>query len=148
METAVTIGYTEPWRQVEALLLLAADRTPALRKDPKPVVIQKSLSDFYVEYRLYAYTDDAAGWLRVLGALHANIQDAFNEFGVQILSPHYLGDPAHPAVVPKEKWHLAARAGSRRPSEGLTGRARPGLARLRGPSHSGQVAEWLKAAVC
>ena len=107
IETAVTIGYTEPWRQVEALLLLAADRTPALRKDPKPVVLQRSLSDFYVEYRLYAYTDEAANGLRIRAALHANIQDAFNEFGVQILSPHYLGDPTHPAVVPKEKWHLA-----------------------------------------
>jgi small-conductance mechanosensitive channel len=118
VETAVTIGYTEPWRQVEALLLLATDRTPALRKDPKPVVIQKALSDFYVEYRLYAYTDEAANWLRVQGALHANIQDAFNEFGVQILSPHYLGDPAHPAVVPKEKWHLAPAPAPGGPSNG------------------------------
>ena len=107
VETGVTIGYTEPWRQVEALLLLAADRTPALRKEPKPTVVQRALSDFYIEYRLYAYTDDAAGRIRVQAALHANIQDAFNEFGVQIMSPHYLGDPAKPAVVPKEKWHLA-----------------------------------------
>lgn len=106
VETAVTIGYTEPWRQVEALLLLAADRTPSLRKDPKPVVVQTSLSDFYVEYRLYAYTDNAAGWLLVRGALHENVQDAFNEFGVQIMSPHYRADPPRPAVVPKEKWYL------------------------------------------
>jgi small-conductance mechanosensitive channel len=106
VETAVTIGYVEPWRQVEALLLLAADRTPALRKDPKPIVLQRSLSDFYVEYRLHAYSDDTAGRLHVLGALHASIQDAFNEFGVQILSPHYEEDPAQPAVVPREKWHL------------------------------------------
>jgi len=93
-------------------------RTAALRREPKPVVVQRALSDFYVDYRLYAYTDDAAGRLRVLAALHGNIQDAFNEFGVQILSPHYLGDPAHPAVVPKEKWHLAPAPPAGRPPKG------------------------------
>jgi small-conductance mechanosensitive channel len=105
VETGVTIGYTEPWRQVEALLLMAADRTPGIKKQPGPVVIQRALSDFYVDYRFYAYTDEAAARLRVLGDLHANIQDAFNEFGVQIMSPHYRGDPPKPAIVPKEKWH-------------------------------------------
>ena len=109
--TGVTIGYSEPWRQVEALLLLAADRTPEIRKDPPPFVVQRALSDFYIDYRLYAYTDEVAARLRVLGVLHANIQDAFNEFGVQIMSPHYLGDPALPAVVPKEKWHAAPARG-------------------------------------
>jgi small-conductance mechanosensitive channel len=107
VETGVTIGYTEPWRQVEALLLLAAERTAPLRKDPKPFVIRRALSDFYVEYRLSAWTDDAEGRLKVLSALHANILDAFNEHGVQIMSPHYFGDPAHPAVVPKERWWAA-----------------------------------------
>ncbi|MGE5344395.1 MAG: mechanosensitive ion channel family protein [Acidithiobacillales bacterium] len=111
VETGVTIGYGEPWRQVEALLLLAAGRTPEIRKDPAPFVVQKALSDFYIDYRLYAFTDEVAARLRVLGALHANVQDAFNEFGVQIMSPHYLGDPAHPAIVPKEKWHAAPARG-------------------------------------
>ena len=40
----------------------------------------------------------------VLTALHANIQDVFNEYGVQIMSPHYLGDPAQAKVVPKDGW--------------------------------------------
>ena len=30
--TSVTIGYDAPWRQVQELLLLAADRTPGLRR--------------------------------------------------------------------------------------------------------------------
>ncbi len=111
VETGVTIGYGEPWRQVEALLLLGAERTPQIRKDPAPFVVQKALSDFYIDYRLYAFTDDVAGRLRVLGLLHANVQDAFNEFGVQIMSPHYLGDPARPAVVPKERWHAPPATG-------------------------------------
>ncbi|HSB35710.1 MAG TPA: mechanosensitive ion channel family protein, partial [Thermoanaerobaculia bacterium] len=106
VEANVTIGYGEPWRQVEGLLLLAAERTPDLKKEPKPFVIQRALSDFYVEYRLYAYTDESARRLFVQSQLHENVQDAFNEFGVQIMSPHYLGDPAQPVVVPREKWHL------------------------------------------
>ena len=106
VEVNVTIGYAEPWRQVEALLLLAAERTSDIRKEPKPFVVQRALSDFYVEYRLCAYTDESGRRLLILSELHANVQDAFNEFGVQIMSPHYLGDPAQPVVVPKEKWRL------------------------------------------
>jgi hypothetical protein len=37
--------------------------------------------------------------------LHLNIQDAFNEYGVQIMSPHYIDDPKSPAVVPRERWY-------------------------------------------
>jgi hypothetical protein len=38
--------------------------------------------------------------------LHRNIQDAFNEFEVQIMSPHYWGDRAVPTTyVPREKWY-------------------------------------------
>ncbi len=40
-------------------------------------------------------------------ALHRNILDVFNEYGVQIMTPAYEGDPAEPKVVPKERWHLA-----------------------------------------
>jgi small-conductance mechanosensitive channel len=118
VKTGVTIGYTEPWRQVEALLLLAAERTERLRKDPAPIVVRHALSDFYVEYRLYAYTDDADGRLTVLSTLHANILDAFNEHGVQIMSPHYFGDPAHPAVVPKDRWWAAPAGPPEKPPSG------------------------------
>jgi len=40
----------------------------------------------------------------VLSALNANVQDVFNEYGVQIMSPHYLGDPPSPVIVPKQRW--------------------------------------------
>ena len=43
----------------------------------------------------------------VLTTLHANIQDVFNEHGVQIMSPHYLGDPRGPKVVAKADWYTA-----------------------------------------
>ncbi len=105
--TSVTIGYDTPWRQVEALLLLAASRTPGLRGDRPPFVLQTSLGDFYVEYRLVVCVAEASLRPRTLAALHAQIQDAFNEHGVQIMSPHYERDPDEAKVVPPARWYEA-----------------------------------------
>jgi small-conductance mechanosensitive channel len=105
LSTKVTIGYDAPWRQVHAMLEEAAARTSGLRVDPKPFVYQRALSDFYVEYELFAYVDRPLDRVPMLSALHANIQDTFNEHGVQILSPHFVMQPGQPVVVPPEKWH-------------------------------------------
>jgi small-conductance mechanosensitive channel len=101
----VTIGYDAPWRQVHALLLRAADRTPNVRKHPAPYVLQRQLSDFYVEYTLIARLEDEKRRIETLSDLNAQIQDAFNEFGVQILSPHYQVQPDSSVVIPPAKWH-------------------------------------------
>jgi small-conductance mechanosensitive channel len=101
----VTIGYDAPWRQVHAMLLMAAERTRGLLKEPRPFVLQRSLDDFYVRYELNAYTDTPQIMVDIYSELHMHIQDCFNEYGVQIMSPHYLGDPAQGKVVPKEKWY-------------------------------------------
>jgi small-conductance mechanosensitive channel len=102
--TTVTIGYDAPWRQVKALLLLAAERTPGIRSNPQPVVRQTALQDFYVEYTLLVSLEDQASRAPTLDALHGNIQDAFNEHGVQIMSPNYEADPSGPKIVPRERW--------------------------------------------
>jgi small-conductance mechanosensitive channel len=104
---AVTIGYDAPWRQVEGLLLLAADRTPNVRKLPKPYMLQRQLSDFYVVYTLIARITDAKLRIETLSDLHAHIQDAFNQFGVQIMSPHFMIQPQGAVVVPPSKWHAS-----------------------------------------
>jgi small-conductance mechanosensitive channel len=104
VNTTVTIGYNTPWRQVHAMLLRAAENTPGLRSDPQPFVAQSGLSDFYVEYRLCAQVDRPEIRRITLSLLHANIQDVFNEFGVQIMSPHYVNDPLQKVWVPKEQW--------------------------------------------
>ena len=109
LDTVVTIGYGTPWRQVEAMLLEAARRTADIAQQPAPLVRQTALSDYYVEYRLVAYTplERPAPRAEVLHRLHGNIQDVFNEYGVQIMSPHYVLDPKAPQVVPKEQWFAA-----------------------------------------
>lgn len=106
LDTTVTIGYDTPWRQVHAMLGEAARRTPGVLAEPAPQVFQTALSDWYPQYRLVCQAVPAEPRPRaeVLSALHANIQDVFNEYGVQIMSPQYFEDPATPKIVPPDKW--------------------------------------------
>ena len=109
VHTGVTISYATPWRQVHAMLLEAASRTPGILQTPPPRVIQTALSDFYVEYRLIAQGQSNVPGHRAetMSALNASVQDVFNEYGVQIMSPHYRSDPELPQVVAKAKWYEA-----------------------------------------
>ncbi|MGY6277713.1 mechanosensitive ion channel family protein [Methylomonas sp. MgM2] len=104
INTTVTIGYDTPWRQVHGMLLKAARSTPGLLSEPKLFVAQTALSDYYAEYKLSALVERPEIRGRVLTTLHANIQDVFNEYGVQIMSPHYNSDPEEKKWVPKEQW--------------------------------------------
>jgi small-conductance mechanosensitive channel len=104
LPTSLTIGYDTPWRQVEALLLRAAERTPGLRRDPPPRVMQTALHDHSVEYTLLVAPEQPHRRTAAQNDLHANIQDAFNEFGVQIMSPRYENDPETPKIVPPARW--------------------------------------------
>jgi small-conductance mechanosensitive channel len=106
LATSVTIGYDAPWRQIHALLKMAAARCAEIRKEPEPRVLQRGLSDFYVEYTLLANIDDPKRQYVILSELHGHIQDVFNEHDVQIMSPHYLDRAEEPVVVPKENWTL------------------------------------------
>lgn len=109
VDTTVTIGYDTPWRQVEAMLIEAALKTPGILGSPQPVVFQTALSDYYPEYRLVAQAVPSQPRPRaeVLSMLHANIQDVFNFYGVQIMSPHYMNDTDTAKVVPPEAWYAA-----------------------------------------
>jgi small-conductance mechanosensitive channel len=103
--TTVTIGYDVPWRQIHALLQLAAARTQGLRRNPPPRVMQRELSEVCVQYMLLAHLEEGRSRAEVLSALHAQIQDAFNEFGVQIMAPSYEAQPETPVVVPRSRWY-------------------------------------------
>jgi small-conductance mechanosensitive channel len=89
LHTSVTIGYDAPWARVHELLLTAARRTEHILEEPRPFVLQTSLDDFYVTYQLNASTRRPAVMAATYSQLHANIQDTFNEAGVEIMSPHY-----------------------------------------------------------
>jgi small-conductance mechanosensitive channel len=107
ISTTVTIGYDTPWRQVHAMLINAAEDTSGLRTVPKPFVMQKALQDYYVEYELYAYVDRPLERIQILSELHSHIQDEFNTYGVQIMSPHFVLQPKGNVVVNKDDWFAA-----------------------------------------
>lgn len=88
--TSVTIGYDEPWQEVERCLMEAAAESYGLLKDPKPFILQNELADFYVDYQLNAYSELANEMPFVYSELHRNIQNKFNEAGMEIMSPHYM----------------------------------------------------------
>lgn len=118
LHTKVTIGYDAPWRQVEALLLKAARATEGALGQPEPFVLQTSLDDYYVTYELNVYTEQPEAMAEVYANLHRNIQDAFNEYGVQIMSPAYRADPSQPKVVPRDQWYAPPARKSDDQSEG------------------------------
>nr|WP_321452928.1 mechanosensitive ion channel family protein [uncultured Carboxylicivirga sp.] len=103
VHTTVTIGYDVPWRQVHQILINAAKKTSNLNSDIAPFVLQTSLDDFYVSYQLNAHTNEPDKQPGIYSELHQNIQDGFNEAGIEILSPHYrAARDGNQMAVPKE----------------------------------------------
>jgi len=89
LHTTVTIGYDAPWRTVHDLLFAAARSTRHILAEPPPFVFQTALNDFYVSYEINATTDQPNLMDTITSELHQNIQEKFNEAGVEIMSPHY-----------------------------------------------------------
>ena len=100
------IGYDAPWRTVHRILIEAALKTPGLRHEPAPFVRQGALSTFCVDYTINATIENPEDRLVVLSNLHANVQDAFNAAGIQIMTPAFESQPSEPVLVPKAKWNL------------------------------------------
>ena len=114
LHTEVGIGYETPWRQVEAMLLMAAERTAETSREPRPFVLQKKLGDFAITYELNVYTQNVSRMPHIYSDLHRHILDVFNEFGVQIMTPAYEGDPEVPKVVERQNWNLAPAAATKK----------------------------------
>jgi small-conductance mechanosensitive channel len=123
LRTRVTIGYDAPWRQVHELLLAAARGTEGVLADPAPYVVQEALNDYYPTYCLGFYTDRPGGMdiSQLQSRLHANIQDAFFQAGVEILSPAFTAvRDGNRTAMPAEYlppgyrspgWHVETRRG-------------------------------------
>ena len=107
LHTEVAIGYSTPWRQVEAMLIEAAQRTQGLGAEPRAFVFEKQLGEFAVTYELNVYCTNVNAMRALYAALHRNVLDVFNEHGVQIMTPAYEGDPEQPKVVAPKDWFTA-----------------------------------------
>ena len=108
LHTEVGIGYETPWRQVEAMLLTAAARCAAPGQEPpRAFVLMKKLGDFAVTYELNVYCRDVKSMMPLYTNMHRHVLDVFNEYGVQIMTPAYEGDPAQPKIVAPGGWYAA-----------------------------------------
>ena len=102
IHSEVTIGYDAPWRKVHQLLINAALATPGVQATPEPFVLETSLSDYYPVYQINAYVVEVDKLMQIYSALHQNIQDKFNEAGVEIMSPHYFATrDGNESTIPK-----------------------------------------------
>ncbi len=112
IHSEVSIGYDIPWRQVHQILIDAALNTPGVVDDPRPFVLETSLSDWYPVYQINAYVKNAAKMAQIYSDLHQNIQDKFNEAGIEIMSPHYMAmRDGSETTIPKDDWKNGAPAG-------------------------------------
>lgn len=107
LTVGVTIGYDTPWRQVHAMLELAAKRAQGVDLTHPPLVRQLSLMDWYIAYELQVRLLPGQSLAASRNALHSNIQDVFNEFNVQIMSPNFVMQPEGAVMVAKENWYPA-----------------------------------------
>ena len=103
IHSEVSIGYDIPWRRTHQLLIEAALNTPGVIDDPRPFVLETSLSDWYPVYQVNAYIKEADRLADIYSDLHQNIQDKFNEAGIEIMSPHYVATrDGSQSTIPKD----------------------------------------------
>ncbi|WP_438940999.1 mechanosensitive ion channel family protein [Dryocola boscaweniae] len=107
LTTSVTIGYDTPWRQVHAMLELAASRTKGIEPGTSPLVRQLNLMDWYIAYELQVRLRAGESLASVKSELHSHIQDVFNEFNVQIMSPNFVNQPENAVMVTRDNWFAA-----------------------------------------
>lgn len=89
IHSTLTLGYDIPWTTAHELLIGAALVTEGVIKEKQPFVLQTSLEDWYVSYQVNAYISNPEHMASIYSELHKNIHLAFNEAGVEIMSPHY-----------------------------------------------------------
>ena len=105
LEIKLGLDYDVPWRQVNAMVLEAVKRTRSLRQDTKPNVFQSDMADYYMEYTVRTWIDRPELRRSIRSELYQNIQDVFNEYDVQIMTPRYLTLFKSKMVVPPDKWY-------------------------------------------
>ncbi len=103
ISTKVGIGYELSWTEAQQTLIDAALRTPLVLSEPKPFVFQTSHDDFYITYEINIYIKEVTKKAGILSTLHKNIQEVFNEKGIELLSPHYVAQrDGNSPIFPQE----------------------------------------------
>ncbi len=90
IHTVLTMGYDVPWRNVHQLLIDAALDTKGVLEHPAPFVLETELNDNYMCYQINAYIKNADEMPVIMSDLLQNIQDYFNEAGIELFAPHHF----------------------------------------------------------
>ena len=89
IHSTITLGYDAPWVEVHELLKKCAEKTDGLLNTPEPWVLQTSLDGAWVAYQINACTDQAEAMPKIYSDLRANIQDVFNEAGIELMTTSF-----------------------------------------------------------
>lgn len=90
IHTMFTMGYDVPWRTVHRLLIESAIKTNGILEHPTPFVLETELNDNYMCYQINAYIKQADDMPYIMSDMLQNIQDAFNEAGIELFAPHHF----------------------------------------------------------
>ncbi len=90
IHTVLTMGYDVPWREVHQLLIDSALATPGVLHHPLPFVLETELNDNYMCYQINAYIKNADDMPVIMSDLLQNIQDNFNNAGIELFAPHHF----------------------------------------------------------
>jgi len=85
----ITYAYSVPWQTIHEILINAALETDYVQKKPKPFVLQTKLDDFYARYQINCYTKEVSKVPLIYSLLYQNIQNGFNEAGLDMTAPHF-----------------------------------------------------------
>jgi small-conductance mechanosensitive channel len=105
--SSIGVGYDVPWQQVESLMKLGASRTPGVNRSVESFVYTLSLNQFDITHEVNVFLEEGASYWETRSELNRNVLNAFNEYGVQIMTPAYEGDPEQAKVVPQDRWFSA-----------------------------------------
>lgn len=97
----VSVDLATPWKQVHDLLLKVAYRTENLSKKQKPFIQQDKIHDLAVDYQLNVYIKDASLMSKVYSDLRQNVQDVFNEAGIDLFTPIYYSNSGERDTIKK-----------------------------------------------
>ena len=100
IHTMLTMGYDVPWRKVHQLLIDSALKTSGVLEHPAPFVLETELNDNYMCYQINAYIKDADEMPFIMSDLLQNIQDYFNEAGIELFAPHHFTTKSRCDVAP------------------------------------------------
>ena len=85
-----------------AIALPASAQTLKLDSEDKPCLKNFSIQKGTV-YQINAYIREADKLAQIYSDLHQNIQDRFNEAGIEIMSPHYMAmRDGNESTIPKD----------------------------------------------